>query len=138
MPSESALRRPGFCPGQAIRMADDQEWTIPDPGCTEVRGAEYESLLQALTEAGDEADLLRAELALTIYLLSRNYRLTPEDYTAILGVSGDDDRLARVQAGCRAAASAHIARGRASLPHQPDRKGPEPESWRSGLARLID
>lgn len=118
-------------------MADDQEWTIPDPGCPEVRGAEYEALLQALTEAGDEADLLRAELALTIYLLCRNYRLAPDDYSAILGVSGDDDRLARVQAGCRAAASAHIARGRASLPQQPDRTGPGPEGRRSGLARLI-
>src|SRR3954454_218699 len=128
MPREYVLRRPGFHPGHAIRMADGQEWTLPGPGCPGISGAEYESLLAGLSEAEDEPERLRAELALAIYLLDRNYRLTPEDFTSLLGCPADDDRLARLQAGFRAAAAAHASHGRADLP--PNRaarsRGPEP------------
>jgi hypothetical protein len=97
MPDEHSLRRPGFRPGTPIRLADGQEWVFPGPGelsapeggrtAGEPAGAAdpaYGGLIDALCEAEDEPDRLRAELALGIFLLGCNYALGPGDYQRLL------------------------------------------------------
>src|SRR5262245_36529215 len=95
MRDENALRRPDFLGGIPIRFADDQAWTLPEPppgAPGEKRfldngtglGPDYEAAVAAVLEAEDEPERLRAELALTILLLGRNYNLAPEDFQALL------------------------------------------------------
>src|SRR4051794_3064968 len=100
MRDERKMRRPGFLDGPSIRLGDGQLWAFPSPdgiASASDHGAatrtasdaavdlEFEATLRAVIEAEDEAEQLRAELALAIYLLSRNYDLGPADYRAILG-----------------------------------------------------
>ena len=54
-------------------------------------------MLREVVEAEDAADLLRAELALAIYLLSRNYHLTSKDFQEILEFAPGDPALAEMQ-----------------------------------------
>ena len=68
-------------------MADGQFWTVPGPldlGTHPFNVEEYEALLEAICAAEDDSERFRATLALTIYLLNRNYELTPADYVRLL------------------------------------------------------
>jgi hypothetical protein len=96
MVDEQSVRRPGFVEGTRIRLANGQEWTFPDhpPSKEDV---EHQAVLREIGEAEDAADLLRAELALAIHLLSRNYDLTPEGFQAILDFAPGDPVLAEMQ-----------------------------------------
>jgi hypothetical protein len=96
MVDEKALRRADFVEGRHILLANGQEWSFPDhPPHRD--DAEHIALLRAIGESEDQADRLRAELALTILLLSRNYDLSPSDYQAILGFRPSDRSLAALQ-----------------------------------------
>src|SRR3954471_11611022 len=92
MLDEESLRRPDFLPGIPVRMADGQIWSLPkapdryprmaDGG---VLGQDYEAMVAEVLDAEDEAEQRRAELALAIALLARNYDLGPADYQELLG-----------------------------------------------------
>lgn len=103
---ESALRRRDFLPGSAIRLADNQYWTFPappsplgpasgTPGEAADLGPDYYAAVDAVREAEDHVEQLRAELALAICLLVRNYVLGPDTLFALLDYPpGDPARLA--------------------------------------------
>jgi hypothetical protein len=83
MSEESTLRRPDFLGGTPIVLADGQAWIFPGPpgqspstqddadGVVAALFAlpTYEFLIAALDEADSEAESLRAELSLAIFLL---------------------------------------------------------------------
>ena len=111
---EDALRRSRFCPGLAIRLADDQSWNLPDSDCPGISGPEYDSLVGALQEAGDDDDRLLAELALAIYLLDYNYRFSPDDYAAVLDERSGEGPSSVLRESLRAVATAHVRPGRSA------------------------
>lgn len=80
---ESTARRRGFVNGPSVRLADGHAWSLPprDPARDD---PEYDGLLAAVVEAEDQPEALRAGLALTIFLLDRNYMLGPDDLSALL------------------------------------------------------
>ncbi len=96
MIDEPSARRPGFVDGPRVRLADGQSWSLPlrepvglDP--------EYDALLALVLDAEDRAEGLRAELALTIFLLTRNYDLTPGSLDALLNIEPNDPALNELQ-----------------------------------------
>jgi hypothetical protein len=142
MLDEKSLRHPDFLEGIPIRLADGQPWTFPTPpACRDVTdggeapGAaatpfdpDHEALVTAILEAEDRAELLRAELALAIHLLARNYRLEPADFLTLLEFSPGDPALTAMQRSFHEVALEHIrsmqsadsARGtRDPKPHEP-------------------
>jgi hypothetical protein len=110
-------------------LADDQEWSFPDPPLPGV-DAEYEALLEARREAEDSAEVLRIELAISFYLLSRNYDLTPADYLRIFDFEGDRTRLRSVQTAVSAMLSVRPKQGPGSS--GPDQAASRGESARTG------
>ncbi len=96
MVDERSVRRPGFIEGTRIRLADGQSWSFP-ASQPDRDDPEYDQVLRAVFEAEDDAERLRAELALTILLLARNYHLGPADYQELLGYPPGDPALARLQ-----------------------------------------
>src|SRR5947209_20097825 len=96
MVEEHSLRRPSFADGTRITLADGQAWSFPDQPPSK-DDPEHLALLRGVSEAEDDAERLRAELALTIFLLSRNYNLLPQDYRAILEFDPGDTALAAMQ-----------------------------------------
>src|SRR4051794_33959106 len=92
MRDEEVLRRPDFLPGIPVRLADGQVWNLPKAPDRYPRvadggglGRDYEATVAGVLDAEDEAERRRAELALAISLLARNYDLRPADYQEILG-----------------------------------------------------
>jgi hypothetical protein len=154
MLDEKALRHPDFLEGIPIRLADGQMWTFPAPtACRDGAGAgatpdaatdsEREALVAAVLEAEDRAERLRAELALAIHLLARNYRLGPADFLALLEFSPGDPALAALQRAFHEMALEHVrgerpadlARGTwEPAPHGP---GPPSSERRGRLFRLL-
>jgi hypothetical protein len=96
MPDESAARKVGFVEGIRVLFADGGLWSLPlrDPGEAQ---EEYDALLAAVCEAEDRAEGLRAELALTIFLLEQNYDLAADQLFALLSFSPSDPHLAALQ-----------------------------------------
>lgn len=88
MLDETRRRRADFLPGAAVRLADGQLWTLPAIPSTAGRslgiGPDYEALVDALGQAEDEFERARGELALVVFLLTRNYDLTPADCQSLL------------------------------------------------------
>jgi len=97
MVDEKALRLPTFVEGTRIGLANGQAWSLPDPP-SYGEDDEHQALLRVIVEAEDEPERLRAELALTIFLLSRNYHLTSTDYTELLDYAPGDPALGEMQA----------------------------------------
>jgi len=122
---EAALRRPGFSPGHAVRLADGQEWTFPKPtlvltparrpdGTFGVRssdpfGPEHQRHLEAVMEGGEGmpwAEYQALRIGLAASLLCRNYDLDDEALADLLpyDLAGDSTaemwrRLDRVAMG---------------------------------------
>jgi hypothetical protein len=96
MADEKALRRPTFVEGRRVVLADGQSWSLPTHRADRA-DPEYDAILRMVREAEDASDRLRSELALTIFLLSRNYQLTPDVLQEILGFSPDDPALVVMQ-----------------------------------------
>jgi hypothetical protein len=89
---ELSCRRPSFRPGKEIQLADGQAWTFPAPPLeSEWKvlpfDGQYVEILQAISESEDRAEQRLGELALAIFLLGHNYRLSPADYERMLGSS---------------------------------------------------
>lgn len=125
MRDEMALRRPEFRPGISIRLADGQFWTFPAPSSPERAGeggasgpghsqpdSEYDDLIGGVLEAEDEVERLRAELALAIHLLGKNYDLEPADYGRVLEFPPGSPALTALQCDFHALAVAHARKPR--------------------------
>jgi hypothetical protein len=145
MPTEDIHRRPGFQSGRSIRLADGQEWVFPAPvtrGTGDAEDADiaadssYLALLRALEEAEDRAELRRAELALTIHLLGRNYDLGPEDYQRLLGLTPGSPELARMQDELHELVWAHLEQLRERLESRPEGPGAR-RSWLAHAVQAI-
>jgi hypothetical protein len=103
MRDEHARRRPTFCPGLDLRLADGQVWSLPLPGpigegeaapeqgCSEPTwdNPRYKAIVRAGLEAEDEGDLFRVEMALAIHLLHWNYNLDADDFEDLLDDHGE-------------------------------------------------
>ncbi|MFO0950385.1 MAG: hypothetical protein U0835_04400 [Isosphaeraceae bacterium] len=72
----------GRCPSLTVAPADDPE---------------LQSLLRLFVEAEDRAESLRAGLALTICLLTRNYHLSADHLRSLLSFPAGDPRLSALQ-----------------------------------------
>ncbi len=114
MLDEAAMRREDRLPGFRIDLPGRGGWTVPGPeyigGDDDGRDgwfrANYGRALLDLAEAADEGEYRRAELALVICLLARNYRLTPDDYGRLFSGCAGPDRL---RASIRGAVERHAA-----------------------------
>lgn len=117
MLDERSLRRPNFRTGVEVRLADGQSWTFPAPpessgdcpaGVDGLRtDPQYRAIVGAILEAEDRDDRLRAELALAIYLLGRNYRLGAAEYGRLLEYRPGDPALEAMQAAVGEVAAGH-------------------------------
>jgi hypothetical protein len=97
MLDEPTRRRPDFLPGSPIRLADGQLWTFPAPAHEAEFGPDYPAAIAAVDEAEDRAERLRAELALAILLLCRNYDLSPDALSGLLRYAPGNPALAQLQ-----------------------------------------
>lgn len=123
MLDERSRRRSDFLEGAALRLADGGFWTVPTPGdhanrgrpaaaALESLGPRYHAALEAIREAEDDSERLRAELVLAIILLRRNYDLDSAALQAILSFD-DGESLTRMQRAMTDIASAHLRAFRA-------------------------
>jgi hypothetical protein len=88
MREEHVARRPQLIAGIVVRLADRQEWWLPTADA--LRGdSEFEALLRAIDESEDCSEMMLGELAVTIFLLRRNYALGAADLEALLSFGGD-------------------------------------------------
>jgi hypothetical protein len=99
---EAVRRRSPFYRGREIKLADGKPLIFPSPGVESEAdftrlGPDYQSLLQAVREAGDEAERRLGELALAIFLLGCNYELSPMDYQRLLDFPPSASELVEVQ-----------------------------------------
>ena len=135
MRDERALRRPTFAEGRRLTLADGQTWSLPERPADH-DDPKYDAMLRMIGEAEDEADRLRSELALSIFLLARNYELTPEAFQVLLDFAPGDPAQAQMQRDVHALAVEQIRR----VPwagSAPEAEEPEPLScsWKM-LARV--
>jgi len=136
MRDERSCRRPKFCPGIDLRLADGQVWSLPRPAEPMGEGEatldlarseatwddrSYRAIVRAALEAEDEGDLFRAELALAIYLLHWNYTLDPDDFEDLLDDHGESRRRADLSHAFSALAQAHFRPLALSARSDPDR-----------------
>lgn len=116
---ERAYRLQGFLQGALIRLADGQLWMFPPPPaspgatCNDATdggalGSDYVALLKVVREVDDLTERLRAELALAIHLLAKNYELNPEDYQELFGWASGSPELIAGQQAFHVLASTHL------------------------------
>jgi|GEM_PF-1389145 len=138
-PDECSARRPAFVDGPRVRLADGRVWTLPHRDVSR-DDPEYDALVAAVFEAEDEAEALRAGLALTIFLLDRNYDLGPDALSALLTFPPGDPDLVELQRDVHALALKSARRtGRASPSegeHAVPSAGPFASWWSRFLGRL--
>src|SRR5262249_53854693 len=96
MLDEAALRTTAFDEGPRVRLADGQLMALP-ARLADGDDPVYGALLEGVVEAEDPEEQLRGELALTIALLARNYRLSAQDYQQLLVFPAGDECLAALQ-----------------------------------------
>jgi hypothetical protein len=87
-------------------------------------------LLRGIIESEDAADCRRAELALAIFLLSRNYDLVPGDYRDILGFAPGDPALGEMQRSIHDLAIDQIRALRQDPDSDPNSSGLPKTHWR--------
>jgi hypothetical protein len=79
-----------------VRLADGQTWCLSLGGQSE-EDPELDALLAAAIDVEDQSEALRAELSLTIFLLRRNYDLSPDELALLLTFTPDDPALSALQ-----------------------------------------
>ncbi len=113
MAEEWMSRRPGFCSGPPLRLAGNQLWYVPDPSeLHRSRSHDPESLhshLEALQEAEDQPQRMRACLALSIFLIHANYDLTPADLRALFRMRPGSTTLQAAQEDMENVARQYLA-----------------------------
>ena len=75
-----------------VRLADGETWSLSVGGQSE-EDPELDALLAAAIDVEDQSEALRAELSLTIFLLRRNYDLSPDELALLLTFTPDDPAL---------------------------------------------
>ena len=114
MQEEQSLRRDDFGWGVPVRLADRQTWNFPTPHELIERdlpndlASEYFALTRGVVEAESLMDLTRAELALALFLLRRNYELTPAVCFQVLGFAPNDPELRSMQQAVHVLAMDHV------------------------------
>jgi hypothetical protein len=146
MLDEMQLRRPDFLPGISVRLADGQAWTLPSPPNAGARtepgsavlGEDYEAIVRAIRESEDEPEMRRAELALVIALLARNYHLGPAEFWSLLGAPSGTPEAASLAQALHEVALAHLERLRPTPPpgHSRPSAIPRPRHRLAGLLRV--
>lgn len=79
-----------------VRLADGETWRLA-VGDQSRKDPELDALLAAAIDVEDQAEALRAELSLTIFLLRRDYDLSPDELALLLTFTPDDPALAALQ-----------------------------------------
>lgn len=112
MLDESALQRPTFLDGAAVRLADGGEWILPLPprvrfcaSSQEEYEAQFESLfgegylatLKCVVDSSEDVEMLQAELVFAIFLLARNYKLDATAFRQLLEFPPEDPALASLR-----------------------------------------
>ena len=82
MIDEPSRRRPGFLRGPLVQLADGREWAFSAE--TAALGPALGGLLDGIVEAENRPEVLRAGLALALFLITTNYDLAPEELQALL------------------------------------------------------
>jgi len=148
MLDEQGARAPEFRVGRHIRLADGQRWMFPSPPAprgapretgastsdTALTDAEYVSLIDAVESSEDEPDLKRAELALAIFLLSRNYDLNASEFERLFDFGQMTEGSSEAQEHFRELAMDHVRSARGA---SPDHSIPARSSLRSLTSRLF-
>lgn len=101
-------RRSDIRTNLSVHLADGQAWPLPDRAATIHPAHVYEALLDSIVAADDQNDMLRAELALGIYLIVSNYDLPPLILNALLEFPQNDPELTRLQTELHTLAMEHI------------------------------
>ncbi len=96
MIDEKTRRRAEYESGIEVLLSDGQSWTLPIPNRSP-REPDLTALLEAMMTAEDRADRLRLELALTIWLLNKNYLFSPNEIETLLNFPQGDPGLKRLQ-----------------------------------------
>jgi len=80
----------------SVRLSDGGDVVLPfrDPSRND---PEYDALLAAVCEAEDRSEVLRMELALTIFLLDRDYGFSADRLNALLSFEADSPALGDLQ-----------------------------------------
>lgn len=127
--TEMERRRDEFLGGIPLMLADEQYWAFPGPRELSPEGQARDpglvALLGVIATSESEADRHRAELALAIRLLGRNYRLTPTEYQELLGAKGSERIRGRMLAGFHDLACRH-AEALQPRADAPETSGPKP------------
>lgn len=79
-----------------VPLSDGRIWSLRMDGPAG-EDPTLDALLACVIEAEDQAEVARAELALTIYLLDKNYRLGPNQLALLLTFQANDPDLAALQ-----------------------------------------
>ena len=141
MVDELMSRRPDFFAGKGIYLADRRIWTFPAPAerwitTSDTADGDYVGLIRAVVEADSHAEARLAELALAMFLLGQNYRLSPGDYQHLFTFKSNSEELAESQSAFHDLALDHIhylaAAGAMPSTDQPS------ERRRGVLARMLE
>ena len=140
MRTEAAHRSAGFRWGTPVTLADGQDWILPppmpgDPDDRSRTALGTGDLLRALTEAEDQAEVLRVELALAIHLLGSNYDLGPADFQRVLGFESGSPELETAQQVFHLVAMEHLEQAR---PRPLPRPLMESTGLKAVLARFVE
>ena len=113
MIDELICRRPNFRAGREITLADHQQWTFPAPreragSASRDSDDEYVGLLRVVWEAEDLHERRLAELALAIYLIDLNYRLSSAQLEFLFTFRSGSPELAASQQAFSALAQEHL------------------------------
>lgn len=111
-PLEKSRRRPEFVAGHPVTLADGQTWYLPSVPAkvfplfdetgkyggigarSSFNDPEFDALMAAWMEATSRYAEFGALFGLAIYLLGRNYDLSPEDFQRLLVYHRDVPELA--------------------------------------------
>lgn len=108
-----------------MRLADRQYWNLPTPESLAARALDpeetsrYQSLTRAIAESESRAEVLQAELALAIFLLGRNYEMSPAVCFQALGFAPGDSALTDVQEAIHSLAMDHVRARRSQVETRP-------------------
>lgn len=113
MVDELMSRRSDFHAGRGICLADHRTWTFPTPverwiASLDTAEGDYIGLIRAVLEAESQAEARLSELALAMFLLGQNYRLTPQNYQELFTFKSGSIELANSQSAFHDLALDHI------------------------------
>ena len=84
-------------------------------------------------EAENEAERLRSEFVLAIYLLGQNYDLSPDNYSALFNLASGDPALKVMQRAFHEMALEHIRAYDSHSVYHPKTETEDRETWGSLL-----